>query len=239
MEKEQASAPPQACELASGGTSPGGSENEEDSDETMIFHGGEPAGGGEEDLLAVERRQTKSTIAKLRWLQGRWEWLHDGRRVNGWLIFQHNGFIETNLARSGTGDWQFDGEFMQATFGTQHHLLRLTGDLLTDDSPRVRVGRPQFELVGRRLRDGGAIRVRRALRTIGRSTAARDAMAAMVADAEAATGVSSTALMSAVRLTAASLLTRRRGGDLCVVWPGGDEVPLKSAAQVIDVSVLP
>ena len=61
----------------------------------------------------------------------RWHWMHDGRKVNGWIEFQSGGILRTSFEKEDNKNemWNFtsNGNIM-ATFGNCHHYLQLPDD---------------------------------------------------------------------------------------------------------------
>ena len=56
----------------------------------------------------------------------RWQWLHDGKKPNGWLKFGANSVLSINLCPNGRGSWELktDGK-MLLTFGRYQHTVSL------------------------------------------------------------------------------------------------------------------
>ena len=61
----------------------------------------------------------------------RWEWMHDGYEVNGWIEFLSGGILRTSFEKKYNNKemWCFtsNGNIM-ATFGNCHHYLKLSDD---------------------------------------------------------------------------------------------------------------
>lgn len=81
-------------------------------------------------------------------------WLHNGVTPTVWVDFCKNGHVVTSFGQRGCGNrWLRVGGHIQAIFGRSHHLLQLKGD--------CPIGRPTFQVIGRRMRNGGSMRDRR------------------------------------------------------------------------------
>lgn len=93
----------------------------------------------------------------------RWEWLHDGRIVNGWIELGRGGVLRTSFDRlnRSPGSWKIrpcpEADELIATFGRCHHTLRLVPDRPV----------PEFRVAERVVFSGKPFD-RRAPRTVGR-----------------------------------------------------------------------
>ena len=80
----------------------------------------------------------------------RWQWMHDGYEVNGWIEFLSGGILRTSFEKKdGKKDvWCYttNGNII-ATFGNCHHYLQL-----------VDHGRPEFYVFERILLNGSPAR---------------------------------------------------------------------------------
>ena len=76
----------------------------------------------------------------------RWEWMHDGNEVNGWIEFLSGGILRTSFEKkdSDKQTWCYtsNGSII-ATFGNCHHYLKLSDH-----------GKPEFYVFERIMLNG-------------------------------------------------------------------------------------
>ena len=59
----------------------------------------------------------------------RWQWMHDGCAVNGWIEFLSGGILRTSFEKKNNSKemWSFTSNGnIKATFGNCHHYLKLS-----------------------------------------------------------------------------------------------------------------
>ena len=82
----------------------------------------------------------------------RWDWLHDGQHVNGYIEFGSGGSLTTNFPNRGWNGWIHGEEgTLVLTFNRIHHNIRA---LPMEEWPNAAT--PTFEVQHRELLEGGA-----------------------------------------------------------------------------------
>lgn len=94
--------------------------------------------------------------------QRKWDWMHDGERVNGWVEFGTGGALRHSFRLTGSSTWEHDrggrGRLV-LTFGRCHHICELL--------PGRSV--PTFAVLERVMKDGSEAKSKRGQkRTLGR-----------------------------------------------------------------------